>query len=229
MKRRTFIGAALAALAAPHLPATELATAAPSPVVWNTATLTEAMRKMFVCNTGPAMAFFEVSKKTGEIVPVKLEETTVSGFPNQKFMEPAPTAEDHSRYCYETYACAIEGGCAEEAEARLAKHFYDEFSKLPHGPLIWRLEPQFASEEVIRWGRTYATSAAVEDGFDLASLPADAEFDPEWGSYRQVVKKTQLHKMRMRLVLPHLYDDTDETVAAPALFKPEGAQIKRIT
>ena len=228
MQRRSFIAATLAALAAPWLPAKELAAATPSPLVWNTATLTEALRKRFVCTAGPAMAFFEVSKKTGEIVPVVMEEKQHPRFPNQTYREPAELAEDHKRYIYQTYACAIEGGSAQEAEARLAKHFYDEFSKLPAGPLVWRVEPQFSSTPITKWGETFLTREQVEDGFALSDIPQNVELDPMMGSYRYVVEKTHLHKMRMRLVLPHLYDSTEETPALPSLFKPEGALITRM-
>ena len=228
MERRTFIGAALAALAAPFLPAAQLAAPAPELAVWNIATLTEALRKRFVCTAGPAMAFFEVSKKTGEIIPVVMEEKQHPRFPNPTYTEPAELAEDHKRYIYQTYACAIEGGSAQEAEARLAKHFYDEFSKLPAGPLVWRVEPQFSSDPVIKWGETFLTREQVEDGFLLPNIPQNVELDPMTGSYKYVVEKTQLHKMRMRLVLPHLYDSTEETPALPSLFKPEGALITRM-
>lgn len=170
------------------------------------------------------MAFFEVSKKTGEIVPVKPDNVP------RPLGEEQPLAEDHKRYIYETYACAVEGGSAADAEARLAKHFYDEFSKLPAGPLVWRVEPQFESTPLIKWGDVFLTSEQIEDGFALAltEIPENVELDPLTGSYKYVVEKTQLHKMRMRLVLPHLYDRTTETPALPSLFKPEGALITRM-
>lgn len=221
MKRRSFLGSVLAALAAPALSSAELLTPAPSPVVWNTATLTEALRKMFACQMGPAFAFFEVSKKTGDIIEVKPDNVA------RRLGEQMPLDEGRKRYVYETYACAIEGGDAKEAEARLAKHFYDHFSQLPAGPLIWRVEPQFSSDEKINWGVTYATREQIEDHqYDLANLPEDAQYDIEWGSYRQVLSKSVLHKMRMRLVLPHIYDP--ETIALPELFKQEGARTTRI-
>ena len=222
MKRRTFVQAVLATLAAPHLSATEMAAHVPEVSVWNTATLTAAMEKRFACYVGPAMAFFEVSKKTGDIIAVQ---------PDNQYRplgEAQPLAGDNLRYIYQTYACAVEGGNAKEAEARLAKHFYDAFCKLPKGALVWRVKPQFASEDVTHWGDTYATKEAVEDGrVDLAALPAGVEQD-EWGNCRHVLKKTKLHKMRMRLVMPHLYVSDEEAHALPALFKPEGAQITRI-
>lgn len=227
MQRRTFIQAALAALAAPSLASAELLAPAPSPVVWNAATLTAELEKMFTCQAGPAAPF--VDMVAGVAVAAPTVEVPDKTFPNQIAIAQGPVPEGGVRYRYETYACAIEGGDAKEAEARLAKHFYDEFSKLPTGQLVWRVTPQFASHDDIKWGVTYATREQVEDGFfDLANLPEDAQYDIEWGSYRQVLRKTTLHKMRMRLVLPHLYDHEDETVALPNLFKPEGTQITRM-
>jgi hypothetical protein len=225
MQRRTFIQAALAALAAPSLASAELLTPAPSPVVWNAATLTAELERMFVCQTGPAAPIVDMVAGVATAVPmVEKKHPVHTNITVEEFAE--PTA-DATRYRYETYACAIEGGDAKEAEARLAKHFYDEFSKLPTGQLVWRVAPQFASHDDIRWGVTYATREQVEDKlFDLANLPKDAQYDIEWGSYRQVLSKTTLHKMRMRLVLPHLYDE--ETVALPNLFKPEGARITKM-
>lgn len=227
MQRRIFIQAALAALAAPSLASAELLAPAPSPVVWNAATLTAELNKMFACQAGPAAPFVDMVAGVATAVPMVEKKHPVHTNITVESFGPVP--EGGTRYQYITYACAIEGGDAKEAEARLAKHFFDEFSKLPAGQLVWRVTPQFASHDDIKWGVTYATREQVEDNiFDLAKLPEDAQYDIEWGSYRQVLSKTTLHKMRMRLVLPHLYDHEDETVALPNLFKPEGARITKM-
>lgn len=180
---------------------------------------------MFACQNGPAAPV--VDMVAGVVTAVPTVVVPNEKFPNIKDTRYGPVPQGGQRYRYETYACAVEGGDAKEAEARLAKHFYEAFSKLPAGQLVWRTAPQFASHEDIRWGVTYATREQVEDGqYDLSKLPEDAQYDIAWGSYRQVLSKTVLHKMRMRLVLPHVYDP--ETVAMPELFKPEGAQTTRI-
>lgn len=226
MKRRNFLTTALAALATPYLPAAEFKI--PDPVTsWNTETLTAALEQMFTCQAGPAAPFFDMVGSVATAIP-KVEKP-IPGFPNITNEEFADPQDGATRYRYETYACAIEGGDAKEAEARLANHFYDAFSKLPVGQLVWRVKPQFSTVENIKWGMTYCTRAAVEDGrVDLAELPEDAQYDVVNDSYRKVLQTTLLHKMRMRLVLPHLYDHDDETVAIPGLFKPEGAQITRM-
>lgn len=227
MYRRTFIQAALAALATPYLPPSSADVKIPDPKIWNAATLTAELEKMFACQAGPAAPVVDMVAGVATAVPmVEKKHHVHTNITVEEFAE--PTA-DATRYRYHTYACAIEGGDAKEAEARLAKHFYDEFSKLPAGQLVWRVTPQFATHDDIKWGVTYATREQIEDGhYDLANLPEDAQYDIEWGSYRQVLSKTTLHKMRMRLVLPHLYDHEDETVALPTLFKPEGTRITRM-
>lgn len=227
MKRRTFVGAALAALATPYLPAVEAGTVVPDPVkAWNAETLTAALEQMFQCQTGPVGPLFDMVM--GVPTAVRKIETQHPRYPNLTIEDTAEPTDPKQRYIYQTYACAIEGGDAKEAEARLANHFYDAFSQLPAGQLVWRVKPQFETHENVRWGVTYATQVAVEDRqYDLANLPDDAQYDFETGSYRQVLSKKPLHKMRMRLVLPHLYDE-EKVVALLDLRKHEGAQTTRM-
>lgn len=228
MQRRTFLSATLATLANQYLPAAEAGFKVPEPVAaWNAETLTAALEQMFDCQMGPAAGLFDMVM--GVPTEVRRVQEPHPRYLNHMITEVAEPTDPKQRYIYTTYACAIEGGDAKEAEARLANHFYDNFSKLPAGQLVWRVKPQFASQEKIRWGVTYATDVQVEDKmYDLANLPADAEYDIEWGTYRQVLSKTTVHKMRMRLVLPHLYDHEEETVALPNLAKAEGARITRM-
>ena len=228
MERRDFIKSIAAGLAATYLAPSVLAEVAPSPVIWNTETLTSAMQGLFWCHMGPATAFYEVNKKTGEIVQAPQESNVkvlgIEPVKPQTFQE--PNAEEFDRYVYTTYACAIDGGDAKEAEARLAKHFYDHFSKLPKGFLIWRTKPHFETIEATKFGDTWATVEEVEDNIvDLNNKPKNVEFDFNDGKYKQVVEKVQVHKMRMRLVLPHLYADTQPL---PHLVKPDGAKINRM-
>ena len=231
MQRRTFIGSILAGLAATSLPAAVLEAPAPAITVWNTATLTEALQRMFVCNMGPAMAFFEVNKD-GDILQTKAIESQHPQFPNQTVTEYVTDGVANKRYVYSTYVCGIEGGSAEEAEARLAKHFYDEFSKLEHGPLVWRLKPHFESVETTKWGEVWASKEFVEDNLHLRlghEIPPNVELDLYDNKYKYVLGKTQLHKMRMRLVMPHLYlHPNEEGGPLPHLVKAEGAAINRM-
>lgn len=241
MKRRDFLGSLLAGATLASLPASVLAS--PDPIIWNAETLAAQLENMFSCRMGPPMAFCYFNGKTGEVVKAEPTETQHPRFPNQKIAGYTPPPEGYSKYDYETYVCAIEGGTAEEAEAKLAKHFYDEFSKVPSGSLVWRVKPHFESELVNEYGKTYLTQAQIEDQvwkftdrgngrvkFDAAaqpSLPEDVELDPNTQSYRHVKRKYMLHKMRMRLVLPESYKGDDE-FAISSLARQEGTRAIRI-
>lgn len=146
MKRRDFLGALAAGATLASLPVSAITT--PDPIIWNAETLAARLEAMFACRVGPATGFYEVLASTGQLIK-----------PNDKLPEGAMV----NRYIYETYVCAVEGGSAQDAEARLAKHFYDEFSKVPAGSLVWRLKPHFQSDEVTEYGDTYLTHEQVED------------------------------------------------------------------
>ncbi len=157
-------------------------------------------------------------------------------------------ADGGKRYEYMAYVCAVEGGSAEDAEMRLAQHFYDNFSKLPAGQLVWRVKPEFESQEVTEWGDTFLTEEQIEDKVwqikervrkdrkaasyrDFAAtleLPDSVELDPSTDSYRYIKRRFALHKMRMRLCLPHLYDHKQEEYVLPNLVAQEGARTPRL-
>ena len=245
MKRRTFIGTAIAALAAPYLSAADLV--APSPAKpLNAASLTAALEGMFSCQAGPANSVFDLV--AGNIVnPMRLE-AAHRLMPNYMVMKLGPVAEGGKRYEYATYVCAVEGGSAEDAEMRLAQHFYDNFSKLPAGQLVWRVKPEFESQEITEWGDAFLTAEQIEDETwqikervrkdgklnsyrDHAAtldLPDDVALDLTTDSYRYIKRRFALHKMRMRLCLPHLYDHEQEEYVLPNLVAQEGARTPRL-
>ena len=201
MKRRDFLASLVAGATVAVLPAGAFA----SNTVWNTATLTGMLENMFACKMGPPVAFFEV-KAAGKIIT------------------PGDTDIQVNRYIYETYVAAVKGGTAEEAEAKLAKHFYEQFKQVPAGQLVWRTVPTFSSHEVIEFGETWLTSEAIEDSSEETPfMPQGVEYDFATGNYRFVKEKYTLHKMRMRLVLPDVYDE--EAPAIASLFKPEGSPV----
>lgn len=215
MKRRDFLSSLIAGAAASVLPVGSFA----SPTKWNAATLTGMLESMFACQMGPASALFYMN--AGKVVEPMLEKTYDVTFPALSVKSYAQPPEGHEVYEYETYVAAVKGGTAEEAEAKLAKHFYEQFSKVPAGQLVWRTKPTFSSHEVVEFGKTWMTSEQLEDmRGDAPAIPEGVEYDISWGNYRYVTNKYTLHKMRMRLVLPESYDE--EVPAIPALFKPEG-------
>jgi hypothetical protein len=245
MKRRTFIGATLAALAAPYLSAADLV--APSPAKpLNSASLTSALESMFACQFGPADSVFDLVN--GGVVSATRVEVNDKIYPNLKLKKLVPVAEGGKRYEYITYVCAVEGGGAEDAEMRLAQHFYDNFSKLPSGQLVWRVKPEFESQEVTEWGDTFLTAEQIEDeawkvkqgiraNGKLRSyrdhtatleLPDDVALDLSTDSYRYIKRRFSLHKMRMRLCLPHLYDHEQEEYVLPSLMAQEGGMAPRL-
>lgn len=236
MKRRDFLGSMIAGATMASLPISAIAS--PDPIIWNTQTLTASLENMFACRMGTAMSFCYFNSKTGDVVsPVRVE-VQHPRFPNQTTTEFVAPPEGYSGYTYETYACMVEGGTAEAAEARLAEHFYNEFSKVPVGSLVWRVKPSFQSEEVVEFGKTFLTHEAAEDQLkkvvvggvviDVAYgedgkpiLPANVEHDWFSGSYRYVNRKYTLHKMRMRMVLPESYNEDEWTIKSLA-FSPGG-------
>lgn len=211
MQRRSFLVGLTAGAMLPILPALSEAPAPAAP--WSTARLTEEMYKMFRCRTGDPRAFMELVKGISGVPWVEL---------NTELQEDADTY----RITYATFAYGVEGGTPEAAEAQLAEHFYNQF--LPYAkdnPLLyWRLEPQFESAAVNKWGDVWATSEELEDEFKfLADKPADVELEFNSGNYRYVTERVQLHTMRMRLAIPKCARDELDRIT-----KMDGAPVPRI-
>ena len=210
MDRRNFLGLMAAGAAMQVLPV--LATEAPilaNAQIWTAETLTFEMEKMFACRMGPPMAFFEVVKGTGEIVETP---------------RTLPYPPEYNRFIYQTYGFAVEGGEAWEAEHRLAKHFYDEFSKLDTKNLVWRRKPQFETQEVTEYGEVWATAEDIEDlKASLQNKPQNVGLDFSTNNYRYVTRKYPLHRMTMRLVF------TDQQDFPISIARQEGEPLPRIS
>lgn len=161
MKRRDFLGSMIAGATMASLPIS--VAASPDPIIWNAETLAIQMEQMFTCRTGPAAAMCYINSKTGDVIEVKTTEGRHEKYPARTVAIPVPPPEGYSGYYYETYVIAVEGGDAKEAEAKMAKHFYDEFSKVPAGQLVWRVKPMFKSQDVVEYGKTFLTAEAIED------------------------------------------------------------------
>lgn len=217
MERRSFLGLLVAGVAMPLLPAAAETIPLANQQIWTAATLAAEMEKMFACRMGPATAFFEVIKGTDQIVEAKPDDVP------RKLWEKPVVLPDRDQFIYGTYGFAVEGGEAWEAEHRLAKHFYEQFSKFDGKNLVWRRKPVFATEEVTEYGDVWASSEAIEDRPDfLYNKPDNVELDPSWGNYRYVTRKYPLHRMTMRLVF------TDQQTEL-AMARVEGAPLLRIS
>lgn len=215
MKRRDFIGSLIAGVTLATLPLESFSSV--SPVNWSAATLTSKLEELFSCRMGPSTAFVYI--KDQELVEPKLVWIADPTYPNiqQKIYA---KLDDCDEYQYETYSACIKGGTAEEAEAKLAKYMFDEMSKVPAGSLVWRVKPQFASHEVIEYGGTWMTSEALEDSRQTPEIPEGVGYNIASGNYEYIKDKYTIHRMRMRLVLPEIYDE--EKASVPSIFKPDG-------
>jgi len=158
MNRRNFlkaVGVGVGYLALPSL-------AAPKTVgVINHKRLLAAMEDMFICKEGAASAYMEWDRMAA------FQYLTSNAF--------HAVAQDNQviRLTYQTFAYSLEGGTEDEAQAKLSQYFYKEFKEIAKGDekkmLIWRLKPQFSSEEVVRYGKTWMTAEEIEDRPDLMS------------------------------------------------------------
>lgn len=214
MERRQFLQGVVVLGAGSLLPA---AAGATGPTT--AAELTAAIEGIFAARMGPPTAFFVLGTGSAEKV-----------------------------YVYRTLAVAVEGGTAADAERALAQHMYETFCKLPPGPLVWRRQPDFVSQEIPLYGETWMTAEQFEDkhgqleekpGFVSHSgywvgprlvrntnralvVPDNVLFDYATGNWRYVNGTKIMHRMRMRVVLPHVAGDQLQE-----LVKQEGAPTPR--
>ena len=149
---------------------------------------------------------------------------------NCHYGQPGPYVVDDTTdepYRYKTFAVGVTDSTEYEAEKRLSQYFIDKFTPISKGcpKLYWRVEPQFAEIPVIEWGETWMTAEEAEDGmrdgkflknvgrkvglsgFEVSDLqevqkPENVEFDFDTGSYKYVLEKHIVHRMRFRLAIP---------------------------
>ena len=164
MKRRSFLkvlGVGVGFLMMP-----ELALQASNNGIKTCADLTAAMETMFTCKMGQPSAFvdFTLDEASRFFTPAAY------AFALKEFPVDPSNSKSIIRLTYKTFAYAIEGGSAAEAEEKLANHFYEHFKKLDENDkkmLAWRLKPEFTSDEITRYGDTWMTYEEIEDRTDL--------------------------------------------------------------
>jgi hypothetical protein len=124
---------------------------------------------------------------------------------------------------YTTVAFAVEGSDSKEAERQLVQALKEKLEEIPPQTLIWRVKPEFTSDQMTEYRETFATHEQVEDGLFDRPFPADVEYDFNTGSYKHVKRKYVLNKLRMRLVFPkQIAEDYEELTIA------DGGHPKRI-
>jgi hypothetical protein len=164
MKRRSFlkaIGAGVGFVMMPSL-AMELSK---DTTIATCADLAAAMVQMFTCKMGDPRAFmeFEMSEAKQFFTPAAFSVV-------MKNFDGIYSEKNIVRLNYQTFAYAIEGGDAKEAEKKLANYFYDRFKEMDENDkkmVLWRLLPVFESENVTNYGATWMTSENIEDRTDL--------------------------------------------------------------
>ena len=145
------------------------------------------------------------------VMPVRADTPDLKTWFKQNFDcyhgEPGPYVVDDvtdEPYRYKTFAVGVTDSTEFEAEKRLSQYFIDKFTPLAKGcpKLYWRVEPQFAEIPVIEWGETWMTAEEVEDKGNPTEFPKNVELDFDTGSYKYVLEKHIVHRMRFRLAIP---------------------------
>lgn len=174
--------------------------------------LTNWIEKRFECYLGEPKAFMALDKKdlkkynlAWNEVPIenKVWDSDIKNF-----------SAVHLRYS--TVAFVTENDNPEEAERQLVRALQERFEEILPQTLIWRVKPQFFSESITEYGKTWATHEQIEDGkMDNIVKPVDVELDWDTNSYKYVQRKYMLNKIRMRLVFPkQITEDYDALTIA---------------
>lgn len=127
-------------------------------------------------------------------------------------------------YIYKTFAMGVLDSTEYEAEKRLSQFFIEKFTPLAKGrpKLWWRVEPQFADISHTEWGDTWMTAEQIEDHGKPTQIPQNVEYDFETNTYKYVLQKHQLYRLRFRLAIP----SKDKQLISFA--KNEGSEIGKI-
>ena len=241
MNRRSFLQAVALGVGYITLPA--LATTHHTKI-YTAKSLQNAMERMFVCKVGEPTAFMELTRKAAK------------SYLTPQCFASIPKESEIIRFTYDTFAYAVEGGSAVDAEAQLASFFYEEFQKIADNQgymLIWRREPHFESEPITKFGDTFLTKEDIEDrvwtnkdyqpkvkvlGGDWANytyftedksidIPIPVGVDYDFTTGSMKYVKSQTMLHKMRMRLVIPEIVLDDEECHP-LAKPEGKPIKRL-
>lgn len=175
------------------------------------------MESRYECHMGEARAYMSLTEEELKKYNLGLDDLPV---------ERKVWATDNHKQVnliYTTVAFAVEGSDFKEAERQLVQALKEKFEEIPPQTLIWRVKPEFTSDQMTEYRETFATHEQVEDGLFDRPFPADVEYDFNTGSYKHVKRKYVLNKLRMRLVFPkQIAEDYEELTIA------DGGHPKRI-
>ena len=208
MDRRGFLKTLVAGSVMVMLPASVLADVSDSTVTIQTADdLTAWMEGKYKCYMGEARAYMSLDEEG-----LKKYDLSMNDLPVETKEWALDNKVAAANLIYQTVAFAVEDSNPKRAERRLAQALKEEFEKeIPSQHLIWRVKPQFTSEEVTEYGDTWATREQIDDKLmNHLAMPADVEYDFISDSYKHVKRRYVLNKLRMRFVLPkQLAEDYD--------------------
>jgi len=175
------------------------------------------MEGRYECHMGEARAYMSLTEEELKKYNLGLDDLPV---------ERKVWATDNHKQVnliYTTVAFAVEGSDSKEAERQLVQALKEKLEEIPPQTLIWRVKPEFTSDQMTEYGETFATHEQVEDGLFDRPFPADVEYDFNTGSYKHVKRKYVFNKLRMRLVFPkQIAEDYEELTIA------DGGHPKRI-
>jgi hypothetical protein len=140
--------------------------------------------------------------------------------------QPSPYHKDPdgAQHKYQTFAAGVLGDDAEKAKLQLTQYFVNMFTPFanPKQRAVWRATPEFASGELVTYGKSWMTAEQIEDTprGETVAVPAGVEFDLYTGAYRYVDRKETIHRMRFRVAIIGKYRELE------ALAKPEGNPVK---
>jgi len=175
--------------------------------------LAEWMEARYECHVGEARAFMCLKEDQLKKYNLSMDDIPIEN----KVWDAVKNIPEAANLAYVTVAFAVEGNNLAVAERQLVNALKEKFEQeIPPQTLIWRLKPEFTSDQMVEYGETYATREQIEDKLiDVFSLPHNVEHDFETDSFKYVQRKYVLNKLRMRLVFPkQIAEDYDELTIA---------------
>ena len=161
--------------------------------------LTHWMEDRFITSMGEARAFYElpIAEAVRRYGRIDVDKDS-----------------DLVRFNYLTLAIATEGDDPVKAEERLTFEMIQRLQELKADQhLVWRVKPQFASDEVIEFGDTWMTKEEIEDRVDLPRFNHGKAQETEWSKKQDAWWMERYWRMTPK-----------ETAERPPIRIPEGVE-----